>query len=319
MTAITWDATAERLYETGVDHGVLYPFESSTNNYPSGVPWNGLVTVTESPSGAEAKPVYADNTKYLNLVSNEEFGGTIEAFTYPDEFVECDGGAEPTTGVKLGQQTRKTFGLAYRTVLGNDVDGNDLGYKLHLIYGALAAPSEKPYGTINDSPEAITFSWAFTTTPINVNGYRPVSSITIDSTKVAADKLALLEATLFGGVGTTPQLPLPGAVITALNSVPTAISFTSIPTTNATGVAITADIVLTFANAIVEESVGLVTAAGVYVPVTKTLGTGNTVLTLNPDSNLTASSTVYIVTVAGVVDTFGQVLADTAFKFTTVP
>ena len=174
MSKLVWDKTGERLYETGVDHGVLYPIQAG-GLYNKGVAWNGLTAVTESPSGAEASPIYADNIKYLNLMSAEEFGATIEAYTYPDEFAECDGSAEIATGVTIGQQARKVFGLSYRTVIGNDVDSNDYGYKLHLIYGALAAPSEKGYTTINDSPEAITFSWEVSTTPVNVTGFKPTA------------------------------------------------------------------------------------------------------------------------------------------------
>lgn len=211
MATITWDAVGERFYETGVDRGVLYL--PTSGEYDTGVAWNGLVSVTESPSGAEPSPQYADNIKYLNLVSAEEFGGTIEAFTYPEEFGQCDGTALPAEGVAVGQQTRKTFGLSYRTRVGNDVDGVDHGYKLHLIYGALAAPSEKAYSTINDSPEAITFSWEITTTPVAVTGLKPTASITVDSTKVSPTALAELEALLYGGESTEPSLPLPDEVI----------------------------------------------------------------------------------------------------------
>lgn len=217
MVALTWDGTGDRIFETGVDHGVLY-IPDNTGAYATGVAWNGLVTVTESPSGAEASPQYADNIKYLNLTSAEEFGATIEAFTYPDEFGQFDGSAEPEPGVYVGQQARKTFGLAYRTRVGNDLEGTDYGYKLHLIYGAQAAPSEKAYGTINDSPEAITFSWELTTTPVAVGTigavtYKPTASLTVDSTKVAPADLATLEGMLFGTASTQPELPLPAEVI----------------------------------------------------------------------------------------------------------
>ena len=220
MSKLVWDKTGERYYETGVNQGVLYP-QGEGGTYPKGVAWNGLISVTESPSGAEPTPLYADNIKYLNLMSAEEFGATIEAYTYPDEFAQCDGSAEIATGVMIGQQNRKVFGLSYKTVLGNDADGNDYGYKLHLIYGALAAPSEKGYSTINDSPEAITFSWEVTTTPVPVTGFKPTASITIDSTKVDADKLAALEEILYGKDPTTsssndgadPRLPLPDEII----------------------------------------------------------------------------------------------------------
>lgn len=211
MSKLVWDKTGERLYETGVRQGVLYPMDDQ-GTYTKGVAWNGLTAVTESPSGAEATPLYADDIKYLNLMSAEEFGGTIEAYTYPDEFAACDGSAAIATGVYIGQQARKTFGLSYRTVVGNDVVNNDYGYKLHLIYGALAAPSEKAYATINDSPEAITFSWEFSTTPVNVTGFKPTACITIDSTKVDAEKLAALEAILYGSESEEARMPLPDEV-----------------------------------------------------------------------------------------------------------
>lgn len=200
MSKLVWDQTGERLYETGVKNGVLY---IPTNGvYDKGVAWNGLTAVTESPSGAEATALYADDIKYLSLMSTEEFGATVEAYTYPDEFAQCDGSASLAKGASIGQQPRKTFGLSYKTTVGNDVDGNDYGYKLHLIYGALAAPSEKAYSTINDSPEAITFSWEITTTPVNATGYKPTASITIDSTKADTEKLAALEKILYGDIYT---------------------------------------------------------------------------------------------------------------------
>jgi hypothetical protein len=215
---ILWDATAERLFETGIDRGVLYPMDVN-GEYPAGVAWNGIVSITESPSGAEASPFYADNVKYLNLMSAEEFGCTIEAFTYPDEFGVCDGTAAPTEGVLVGQQARKQFGLSYRTKIGNDVVGQELGYKLHLVFGALAAPSEKSYNTINESPEPITFSWEVTTTPVALTGYKPTSSLTIDSTKVDSTKLAAFEVILYGVAGApgiAARMPLPAEVITLM-------------------------------------------------------------------------------------------------------
>lgn len=215
MSKLVWDQTGERLYETGVKNGVLY-VQDSTGAYPSGVAWNGLISVSESPSGAEATPLYADDIKYLNLISNEEFGATVEAYTYPEEFAQCDGSAALAKGVMIGQQPRKAFGLSYRTTLGNDVDGNDFGYKLHLIYGAKAAPSEKGYSSINDSPEAITFSWELTTTPVNVEGFKPTAIVTIDSTKVDAEKLAALEAILYGGADSEARLPLPDEIATLM-------------------------------------------------------------------------------------------------------
>ena len=211
MAKLVWDQTGERYYETGTKNGVLYPMVAGA--YPKGVAWNGLTAVTQSPSGAEATPLYADDIKYLNLYSAEEFGGTIEAYTYPDEFAACDGSASIATGVMIGQQTRQGFGFCYRTVLGNDTETNDHGYKLHLIYGAMASPSEKAYATINDSPEAITFSWEFTTTPVNVEGFKPTSYVCVDSTKVDASKLADLEAILYGSESEEARLPLPAEII----------------------------------------------------------------------------------------------------------
>lgn len=210
MSKLVWDKTGERFYETGVKNGVLYPMVDGA--YPKGVVWNGLTAVTESPSGAEATPLYADDIKYLNLMSAEEFGATVEAYTYPDEFAECDGSATLGTGVTIGQQPRKTFGMSYKTTMGNDVDNDKHGYKLHLIYGAMASPSEKAYSTINDSPEAITFSWELTTTPVNVTGFKPTASLTIDSTKIAPEKLAAIEALLYGGESTEAKLPLPDEI-----------------------------------------------------------------------------------------------------------
>lgn len=211
MAKIVWDESGKRFYETGVKNGVLY-VQDESGNYPKGVAWNGLTAVTESPSGAEATELYADDMKYLEIRSAETFGATIEAYTYPEEFEVCDGSAAIATGVNAGQQDRKPFGLCYRTVVGNDVQGNALGYKLHLIYGAVASPSEKAYSTINDSPEAITFSWEVTTTPVNLDGFKPTACITIDSTKVEPGKLAELEKKLFGDTSTEAQLPLPNEI-----------------------------------------------------------------------------------------------------------
>lgn len=218
MAKITWDGTGERIYETGVDHGVLYPYGSSEAPYATGVAWNGLTNVSESPSGAEPSPIYADNIKYVNLMSAEEFGATIEAYTYPEEFAECDGSKELAPGVYAGQQARKTFGLCYRTKIGNDVDGEDHGYKLHLIYGALAAPSERSYASINDSPEASTFSWEISTTPVEVTGGKPTAYLSIDSTKADSTKLAALEKILYGDGATGPKLPLPDEVAEMLKA-----------------------------------------------------------------------------------------------------
>ena len=220
MSKLVWDQTGERLYETGVKNGVLYPMDG--NSYGTGVAWNGLINVTESPSGAEATPLYADDIKYLELYSTEEFGATIEAYTYPDEFAACDGTAALGTTrnqVFIGQQNRKSFGLCYRTTLGNDTAGENYGYKLHLIYGCKASPSEKSYGTINDSPEAITFSWEVTSTPIAVTGHKPTSTLVIDSTKVTPEKLATIEAKLYGDDSSgSPTLPTPDEILAILNA-----------------------------------------------------------------------------------------------------
>ena len=209
MSKIKWDQTGERYYETGVSKGVLYPY--ANNAYANGVAWNGLINVSESPEGAEATPLYADNIKYLNLMSAEEFKATIEAYTYPDEFAACNGEASLETGVSIGQQKRSQFGLSYQTKIGNDVD-SELGYKIHLVYGALAAPSEKAYATVNDSPEAITFSWEISTTPVEVPGFKPTASLVIDSTKVDPTKLAEFEKKLYGDETNEAMLPLPSEV-----------------------------------------------------------------------------------------------------------
>lgn len=214
---LIWDPEGQHLYETGVDRGVFYPMNEQ-GVYTGGVVWNGLSAVNEKPSGAEASPIYADNIKYLNLMSAEDFGASIEAYTYPDEFAECDGSAAIADGVYIGQQPRKKFGLSYRTVLGNDVKNNEYGYKLHLIYGCMAQPSEKGYSTINDSPEAITFSWELTTTPVSVTGFKPTAIITIDSTKITKAKLEALETILYGGENADARLPLPDEVMTLMKA-----------------------------------------------------------------------------------------------------
>lgn len=218
MTALIWDAPGEHLFETGLDHGVLYPLDQD-GKYGPGVVWNGLTAVSETPSGAEATPLYADNIKYLTLRSLEEFGATLEAFTYPDAFAILDGTVEIADGAVIGQQTRGTFGLVYRTKIGNDVAGDGLGFKLHLLYGLTASPSEKAYQTINDSPEAITFSWELASTPVAVTGHRPTSYVIVDSTKATPSGLAALMAELFGTQTIVANLPLPNEVITLLETV----------------------------------------------------------------------------------------------------
>lgn len=263
---LTWDQTGHRYYETGVDHGVLY-IPNDEGEYETGVAWNGLTTVTESPSGAESTKTYADNIPYLNLVSVEEFGATVEAYTYPEEFDQFDGKASPEPGLSVGQQGRRAFGLAYRTRVGNDIAGTDLGYKVHLVYNATAAPSEKAYSTINDSPEAITFSWELTTIPVSAgDDLKPTSLITVDSTKVDSDALAALEDALFGTVGTDPRLPLPEEVIamfagSVTTVTPTAPSFNSgthtitIPTVTGVEYLVDGDVVAAGPLVIAEDTI----------------------------------------------------------------
>lgn len=220
MAKITWDDTGDRLYETGVKNVVLYPM-GSNGAYEQGVAWNGVTAITESPSGAEAEALYADDIKYLELRSREEFGATIEAYTYPDEFAACDGSAELIKGVKIGQQPRKTFGLCYKTTVGNDTEGEEHGYKIHLVYGCKAAPSEKAYATINDSPEAITFSWEVTTTPVEVANHKPTAHVEFDSTVLTKNQMEAIEKLLYGSdqESDKPTLPLPSAILTALQEV----------------------------------------------------------------------------------------------------
>lgn len=317
MSKLVWDEIGTRLYETGIDRGVLFPIQAS-GAYTKGVAWNGLTAVTESPSGAEASPIYADNVKYLNLMSAEEFGATIEAYTYPYEFAACVGSVELSAGVSIGQQKRKTFGLAYRTALGNDEDGTDYGYKLHLIYGAMAAPSEQAYTTINDSPEAITLSWEVTTTPVSVIGAKPTASLTIDSTKVDAAKLAALELILYGNTGVDARLPLPDEVAAIFAAAaPVALTVSSVPANAATAIAVGSNVVLTFNNKVIDESIVLMAATtGALVTVTKTWDAAGKVLTIHPTTALSAA-TKYLVTVVGVVDVYNQTLATTVNNFTT--
>lgn len=318
MPKLVWDKVGERFFETGVKNGVLYPMNTS-GAYPNGVVWNGLTGVTEKPSGAESTPLYADDTKYLNLLSAEEFSASLEAYTYPEEFELCDGTAQLADGVTIGQQSRKPFGLVYKTALGNDVAGSDLGYKLHIIYGAQAAPSEKGYKTINDSPEAISFSWELTTTPVPVTGHKPTASLVIDSTKVDAANLLALETILFGDVGVDPRLPMPDEIAALFaGAAPSALTLsTVVPTDAATGIAVASNMTLTFNNKVLEETILVTSAAGALVTTTKTWDATGKILTIHPTSNLSAS-TMYLVTVAGVVDIYNQTLAPVVKKFTTV-
>ena len=317
MAKLIWDKIGERLFETGVKKGVLF-VQNAAGAYPKGVAWNGLTGVTESPSGAEPSPLYADDIKYLNLMSAEEFGATIEAYTYPDEFAECDGSAELSIGVRIGQQKRKAFGLAYQTALGNDIDGADYGYKLHLVYGALAAPTEKGYQTINESPEAITFSWEVSTTPVAVTGKKPTAHLTIDSTKVDAAKLAALELILYGNDGVDPRLPLPNEVATIFASAaPSALALSSsVPAADANAIAVAANLVFTFNNKILEEDIVVTSAAGALIPGSKTWDAAGKVLTFDPTANLSAATT-YLMIISGVIDIYGQTLAPVVRKFTT--
>lgn len=217
MARLVWDNTGEHLYETGVKNVVVYP-QATGGTYPKGAAWNGVTSIAENPSGAEASPMYADDIKYLNLLSAEEFGATVEAYTYPDEFADCDGSKELAKGVRIGQQKRKAFGLCYRTVLGNDVDGNSHGYKLHIIYGALAAPTDKEYNSLNNDPNAATFSWTLSTTPVSIAGFDPTASIEIDSTTVDAKKLSALEDILYGKDTAEARLPLPDEIATMMKA-----------------------------------------------------------------------------------------------------
>lgn len=216
MSRLEWDAIGERFFETGVDQCVLYPI--ANNAYPMGYAWNGITGVSESPSGADANPIYADNIKYLNLRAAEEFGATVTAYTYPDEFAECDGSVTPVKGLAIGQQSRKMFGLSYRTKMGNDTEGSDHGYKLHLVYGLTASPSERGYSTINDSPEAIEFSWEMNSTPVSVTGYKPTSVITINSDDFTDEQMRALEDILYGDASNDPRLPLPDEVVSVMGS-----------------------------------------------------------------------------------------------------
>ena len=313
---LVWDADGERLFETGVSQGVLYP-QNISGLYPLGVAWNGLTGVTESPSGAEPNPLYADNIKYLNLMSAEEFGATVEAYTYPDEFEACDGSAELAPGVTVGQQNRQGFGLSYKTLLGNDTEGTDHGYKLHLVYGAKASPSEKSYETVNETPDAITFSWDITTTPVAVPGMKPSASITIDSTKVDPTALAALEDILYGTAGGDARLPLPTEVATIMGGgAPDALTVNVVPADGAAAVAVGANIVLTFNNKIAREAVVVTNADGTIVAGAKTFDAEGKILTFNPDANLSAA-TSYLVTIGGVVDIYNQPLAASVVNFTT--
>lgn len=316
MSRIIWDKIGERLYETGVRMGVLYP--QSGGIYPKGVAWNGLTAMNENPTGAESNKKYADDGVYLNLMSIEELEGSIEAYTYPDEFAKCDGSDDLAPGVSIGQQSRQPFGLAYRTVLGNDTEGVDYGYKLHLVYGATASPSEKAFETINDSPDAITLSWDFTTTPVQVTGKKPTASLVIDSTKVDATVLATLENILYGTTDADARLPLPDEIAALFAAAaPSAVALSSmVPADADTTVAVDVNIVLTFNNEILRESIVVTDDSGNIVAGSKTWDAAGKILTFDPTVNLTAA-TSYIVVVSGVVDVYGQSLAAVINNFMT--
>ena len=315
MSKLIWDEDEKRTYETGVSKGVLYPVQDD-GKYSLGVAWNGLTAVTESPSGAEATPMYADNIKYLNLISAEEFGATVEAYTYPQEFEACDGSAEIQPGVCIGQQDRKKFGMAYRTVLGNNEKGNSYGYKVHLIYGATAAPSEKAYNTINDSPEVITFSWELSTTPVSVENMKPTASVTIDSTKVPKEKLEILEAILYGSESENPRLPLPDEIAEIFKEEIRTLEATPSVINGASDVSTTDPITITFNNAINKESVFMIDSNGEQIKIGKDFDADHKVLTITPKDPLTTSSD-YIVNLVGISDKYNQALPLTVIKFTT--
>lgn len=316
MSRLAWDQAGEKLFETGASKAVVYP--SVGGLYPTGVAWNGFTGFTESPSGAEAKPLYANNVKYLSLTSAEEFAGTITAFMYPDVFGELNGEAQVATGVRIGQQKRGLFGFAYQTIIGNDTEGNDHGYKIHLVYGAQAAPSEKAYKTENDSPEANDMSWPITTTPVNVTGFKPTATLVVDSTTTDPVKLAALEDILYGTESVDARMPLPDEVVSLIGgAVPSALALsTSVPADAATAIAVGASIVLTFNNKIAKESIIVTSDAGVVIACNKTVdGTGK-ILTFKPSSNLSAA-TKYLVAIVGVSDIYNQTLAPVVRKFTT--
>lgn len=288
MTKLIWDQVGERRYETGVDHGVLYIPTGGV--YDTGVAWNGLSTVTEKPSGADATPVFADNIKYLNLIAAEDFGGTIEALTYPDEFAQCDGSVEISAGVMINQQARKVFGLSYRSLIGNDAAGQEAGYKLHLVYGCLAAPSEKAYSTVNDSPEALTFSWDFSTTPVPVSGQKPTALLTIDSTQVNSVNLAALEDALYGTAGTSPRLPLPDEIISMFAGSQTAVTPTAPTFVSATGVITIPSVTgVTYrradTNAVVTGTVTISGGAGASLVIKAAPSSGSYKFTANADDD----------------------------------
>lgn len=313
---LVWDQVGEKTYETGVSNGVLYPAVGGT--YPAGVPWNGLISVKESPSGAEAKPIYADNKKYLNIISAEDFGATIEAYTYPVEFDALNGIKELAAGLKVAQQKRGVFGLCYKTLIGNDTEDTKYGYKYHFIYGAQAAPSEKSYRTTTESTEAMTMSWTISTTAVEVAGSDPSAIVTVDSTSIDPAKLAIIEDIIYGTESTTARLPLPDELASIIGggAVTSLALSTVVPADNATAVAVGASVVLTFNNKISAEAITVVSATGSLIACNKTVDATGKILTFKPVSNLTAS-TKYFVTLAGVSDIYNQTLTTVVKSFTT--
>lgn len=313
---LVWDANGERIAEAGIKNGVLFPMAAGV--YGAGVAWNGLTSVGEAPTGAEASPFYADNQKYLEIMSAEEFAGTIGCYTYPDAFKSCVGEGTLVAGIIVGQQTHTKFGFSYRTEMVNDTDGVDFGYKLHLVYGALAGISSKDHTTINDSPSFEEMSFDFTATKVNVTGAKPTAHLVIESTKVASATLEALEAILYGSAGVDPRLPFPDEIAALfIGGAPSALALSSItPADAATGVAVAANIVLTFNNKINAEEIVVMSAAGAIVAGSRAWDEAGKVLTIDPTVNLSAS-TVYLVAVAGVEDIYGQTLTNAVKKFTT--
>jgi len=315
MSRLVWDSTGEKFAEAGVKYGVLYPMVGGV--YSAGVAWNGLTSVGEAPTGAEASPFYADNQKYLEIMSAEEFAGTIGCYTYPDAFKSCVGEGSLVSGVSIGQQTHTKFGFVYRTEIVNDTEGVDFGYKLHLVYNALAGISSRDHTTINDSPAFEELSFDFTATKVNVTDSSPTAHLVIDSSKVDAGTLSTFETILFGTTGVDPRLPLPDEIKALfIGGAPSALSVSILPADAATGVVVSANIVLTFNNKIVDESIVVTSSAGAIIAGSRSWDADGKILTFDPTSNL-SPATMYLVTVTGVVDIYGQLLASAVKTFTT--
>lgn len=315
MSKLVWDAIGERFAEAGVKNGVLFPMVGGV--YGAGVAWNGLTSVGEAPTGAEASPFYADNQKYLEIMSAEEFAGTIGCYTYPDAFKSCIGEGSLVAGISVGQQTHTKFGFVYRTEIVNDTDGVDFGYKLHLVYNCLAGVSSRDHATINDSPSFEELSFDFTATKVDVTGAKPTAHLVIDSSKVDSATMATFETILFGAEGVDPRLPLPDEIKALFaGGVPSAVSVTTVPADGALGVAVNANVVLTFNNAIVNEAIVVTSDEGAVVAGSKTWDATGKILTFNPTENFSASTT-YLVAIAGVVDIYGQLLAGSVVNFAT--